>query len=471
MKSNDKVQPQAPQLEKAVIGTILIDRDAFDRVSGILTSDCFYGPNNQRIFKAMETLAKKNMPVDILTVTQALITSNEIDLVGGPVAITRFTNGIVSSLNIETHAKIVFQKFLAREVIRVTAELHNMAYDDAQDAFDLMDYAEKSIGEIGSKNQGEGMVGMGKVTIEILTQIEKWRKIEGVITGIPSGFYDLDRATRGWQPGDLILLGARPSAGKTAFALQIARKAASKERSVAIWSLEMKASLLALRMLSTESGISLYKLQTGSLTDQEMKFIYDNAAKVLSEQNIFFDEKTNVTIQSIKRKARRLKKKNNLGLILIDYLQLMKGDDDKGNREREIATISRELKNLAQELDIPIIALSQLSRAEGAKNISWQHGPPPNSLRESGALEQDADLILMLWGPGDEDVSQDPTLDGKRKIRIVKHRNGVLITEELEFKNEIQFFQAVQQNYQPQPDRKFQSRKPYSEDKDEEPPF
>lgn len=439
-----KVPPNVSKLEEDVLGAIMLEKDAFDEVSAILKPQCFYSDNNAEIFKAATNLANKNMPIDSRTMVEELSKSGKLESVGGAYAIAKLTNDVVSTANVKYHAMIIFQKFIQRELIKVSSEIIQMAYD-APDAFECLDYAERSIGEIGSNYIDSGMVKIDKVIIETFKKIEEWRNMDTNVTGISSGFSELDRATRGWQPGDLIIVAARPSVGKTAFALNLIKEAATnsdKPISVGVWSLEMKAVHLVLRMLSSESKIILNKIQTGRLSDEEMSDLGKGAGTKLSRLGIFFNDKSKVTIRSITRKARKLKKTDNLGLIVIDYLQLMKGASG-GNREREIAEISRELKDLAQELEIPIIALSQLSREMGSKNINWEYGPPISSIRESGSVEQDADVIIMLWGPSDEDINKDSTLFNKRKVRIAKQRNGVLLTEELNFRNEIQLFEKI----------------------------
>lgn len=431
-------------MEASVLGAILLEKEAYDKVADILKPECFYVDAHVRIFNSMQSLAGKNMPIDLLTVREELLKTGDLDAIGGPFYITNLTNK-TTPFHIAAHAKIIFEKYLLREIIRITSELHNDAYDDSVDAFDLLDYAESSINGIGIKNVSGGMVSIESVLLDAVNKIEGWRKNDDSITGVPSGFSELDRATRGWQPGDLIIIAARTSIGKTAFALNIVKNAAANSRrpvSVAMWSLEMKAIFLALRMMSSESKTILYKIQTGRLSDEEMQSLINGAVKYLSRLKIFFDQNTNITMQSLTRKARRLKKTDNLGLIVVDYLQLMKGDKN-GGREQEVSSISRDLKNLATELDIPIIALSQLNREDGAKGVRWEYGPPVNAIRESGAIEQDADVIMMIWGPSDEEIAKDPTLVGKRKVRIAKQRNGVLLTEVLDFNNEIQLFSAI----------------------------
>jgi replicative DNA helicase len=440
-----KLQPQAVEMEVAVLGALMIDPSALDTVSEILTSESFYVDNHKKVFKAIETLNKNNEPIDILTVTEQLKKDGTLDAIGGAYEIVKMTNAVVSSANIEIHARKIAEKFILRELVRTSSEVINEALNESNDVFDILDMAEKNLSNLTNSSVKGGMIGISQVLKESITKISEWRQNDSTLTGVPTGFTELDRATRGFQNGDLIIIAARPSGGKTAFALNLIRNAALndiKPVTVASWSLEMKAIYLVLRMLAAESEILLYKIQTGRLNDEEMARIINKAVQTLSRANIFFDESSSVNLRSLKSKARRLKKKNNLGMIVIDYLQLMNGEN-KGSREQEISTISRELKNLAQELDVPVIALSQLSR-EGVKGVSWDVAPPPSALRESGAIEQDADVIMMLWGASEQDIAQDPSLEQKRKLRIVKQRNGVLITIELDFKNEIQLFKQIE---------------------------
>lgn len=440
-----RISPQATELENAILGAIMVDTSAYDLATEVLTPDCFYTENNKLTFSAMQSLAKKNMPIDLLTVVNELKVLGSLEIVGGPYAISKLTNEVLSGAHVQAHSRIVLQKFISREIIRVAGELIADAYDNAIDVFHLLDSAEEKVLQIGSKNIHGGMLEIETVLNQAIAKIEEWRQNDGTLTGVPTGFTELDKATRGWQPGDLIIIGARPSVGKTALALNFIRNAAldpHKPTVVAGWSLEMKAIYLALRMLAAESDIYLHRLQTGKLEDWQMKELIEKGANKLRKAKIFFDDNSNINLRILRAKARRLKKKNNLGLIVIDYLQLMEGEDGNKNREQEISKISRGLKNLAQELDIPIIALSQLTR-ESDKGIGWDKSPGISSLRESGAIEQDADVVILLWGPNEEDIKRDPTLDGKRKIKIAKQRNGMLLTIELDFKNEIQLFQAI----------------------------
>lgn len=433
------LQPQAKDAEIAILGAILIESNAIDKVTDLLTPDSFYVSAHQKIFTSILNLQKKYQPIDLVTVTEELKQAGHLDEIGGPYELVKLTNAIVSSANIVNHARLVHEKYTLRKLISISSEITSKALDPESDCFELIDLAEKQIMTLSNNNTADTL-HISSVLINTLNKIDKWKAVGTSITGIKSGFSDLDNATRGWQPGDLIIVAARPSVGKTAFALNLVRNAALNGAGVGVWSLEMKAPYLALRMLAAQSDIILNKLQTGSLTDIEYKKLAESANS-LSRYNIFFDDANAVNLRSLKAKARRLKKKHDIGLIVIDYLQLMHGES-KNNREQEIATISRELKNLAQELEIPIVALSQLSR-EGVKNSSWDVPPPISSLRESGAIEQDADLILMLWGANDAELSNDKSFDGKRRIRIMKQRNGTLMTCELDFRNEIQLFKSI----------------------------
>lgn len=446
-----KIQPQAKDLEEAILGACMLEKDAYDKAAEILTADCFYTDANQLIFSAMASLAGRNMIVDLPMVVNQLKESNQLEKCGGVLAVAKLTNLVVSTANLENHCRIVLQKFIRREIIRNSSEILSEAFDETSDVFDLLDMAEEKIMQIGSNHINGDILTMDQVMNNAVSKIEEWRQNDSTLTGVPSGFPELDRASRGWQPGDFIVIGARPSIGKTAFALNLARNAAlspEKKTTVAIWSLEMKAVYLGLRLLAAESEIYLHKIQTGRLDDEAMRTLIKTGVNRLRQASIFFDDNTNMSLRVLRSKARKLKKKNNLGLIIVDYIQLMSGDENKGNREQEIARISRGLKNLAQELEIPIIALSQLSR-ESDRGVGWEKAPAVSSLRESGAIEQDADVILLLWGPTDEDIKGNIELDGKRKIKIGKQRNGMLLTMELDFKNEIQLFKAIDEIQKP----------------------
>lgn len=437
-----KVPPQAKDLEAAILGAIMLERSAYDRVANILSAQSFYVDSHQRIYATIRRMQMVNMPVDELTVVEELKRNEELEMIGGPYFITQLGKGVVSSANIETHAKIVQQKFIQREIIKTCGELISDAYEDSTDAFDLLNDAEEKILAIGTNNLGGEMKGIDEVMVEAVTKIEEYRKLKTTITGVPSGYGNIDLATRGWQKGDLIILGARPSVGKTALALNMIRNAALNDLnpvSVAVWSLEMKAFLLAFRMLAAEGNIMLHKLQTGRMTDEEMKGLYEKAIQVLINSKIFFDDHPRTTITEMRAKARRIKMRHGLGLIVVDFIQLMKGDKGKGTRDEIIGEITIQLKNLAMELDVPIIGISSLSR-ETEKSLGQ---PKLSHLRESGAIEYAADVVMLLYGHTDDEIAQNPTLKNKRYVKIAKQRNGMLITEEFDFKNDIQLYQAV----------------------------
>lgn len=437
-----KVPPQSKDIEEVVIGAIMLEKDVFDTAATILKKECFYVDAHQRIFASMQSLQQKNQPIDIRTVIEELKTREDLEVVGGPYFVTRLTNAVASTANMEAYCRIILQKFLQRELIRISGEIIGEAYEDSTDVFDLLDKAEERILSVGNHISGES-VQIDSVLVKAMTKIGEWREQDSAITGVPSGFATLDKSTRGWQNGDLIIVAARPSVGKTAFALNLV-KAAAKEVPVAVWSLEMAAVQLILRMLAAESEINLHKIQTGRLDDDQMKTLYSKGVQSLSGKRIYFDDNPGLNLFTIRAKARRMKKKNNIGLIIIDYLQLMEGHGDEKNREREIAKISRGLKLLAKELGVPIIALSQLSR-----EVEKRKGgiPQLSDLRESGAIEQDADVIMFLWGPTDEDVESDAGLITKRYLRIAKQRNGVLVKMDLDFRNEIQLMTETEKEF------------------------
>jgi replicative DNA helicase len=433
-----KVPPQAKDLEVAVLGAILQEGEAFDNASTILTDASFYVDAHQRIYRAAAHLSKVGQPVDILTVVNQLRASDELELVGGPYYVTQLTNSVVSSANIEAHCRIIQQKFIQRELIRISGEIISEAYEDSADAFDLLDAAEEKFLAIGSSNIQGDMVPIETVVTKALSKVEQNRLNDNSITGVPSGFPSLDRATRGWQPG-LIILAARPSVGKSAVALTLVEAASNnpvKSVAVGLWSLEMEAVQNVLRMLAAKSEVWLHRIQTGKLEDEQVKKLYQ-AGTELSRRKIFFDDHPGLTLMSLRAKARRLKRKHNIGLIIVDYLQLISGSGEKMTREQEIARISRGLKMLSRELGIPVIALSQMSR-DIEKRSGKNRVPQLSDIRESGAIEQDADVVIFLWGPEEEEIENDKSLLTRRYARIAKQRDGVLVTVDLDFITEIQ---------------------------------
>jgi replicative DNA helicase len=406
-----KVPPQARDLEEAVLGAIMLEKGAFDVVAEILKSECFYVDAHQRIFMAMKNLSGKSQPIDMLTVVEELRTAEELDMVGGPYYVTKLTNAVTSSAHIESHSRIILQKFIQRELIRISGEIISDAYEDSTDVFDLLDDAESKIYKITSEHLRNNVETIDSVLVKTIQRIEDMRNKQEDISGVPSGFVHLDKVTYGWQQTDLIILAARPSVGKTAFALNLARNAALDPRKptpVAFFSLEMSAGQLVQRILSAESEIWLEKIARGKLEEHEMEQLYKRGIQRLSDSKLFIDDTPALNIFELRAKCRRLKNAHNIGLIIIDYLQLMSGtgENRNGNREQEISNISRSLKSLAKELQVPIIALSQLSR-EVEKRKDGNKMPQLSDLRESGAIEQDADMVCFIYRPEYHDLNQN----------------------------------------------------------------
>lgn len=446
-----KVPPQAKELEEAVLGAIMLEKGAFDTVIEILRPECFYVEAHQRIFKCFQALANNSLPIDILTVVEELKKREELDIVGGPYYITKLTNTVVSTANIEAHSRIILQKFIQRELIRISGEIIGDAYEDSTDVFDLLDDAEQKMFNITNNYLKKNYDDIGTVLTRTITRIDELRSKKEDISGVPSGFKELDRITYGWQPTDLIILAARPSVGKTAFALNLARNAAMnphKPTAVGMFSLEMSSAQLVQRILSAQSEVPLEKIARGKLEEYEYQELHTKGIKSLENAPIFIDDTAALNIFEFRAKARRLVNKHNVGLIIIDYLQLMSGSGDRNsNREQEISNISRNLKALAKELNIPIIALSQLSRAVETRKETKL--PQLSDLRESGAIEQDADMVMFLYRPeyhGQLTDEHGNSTVGLTTVKIAKHRNGALDMINLRSKLEIQKFVDIEKN-------------------------
>jgi replicative DNA helicase len=443
-----KVPPQARELEEAVLGAVMLEKSAFDTVIEILKPECFYVDAHQKIFRAFISLANSSQPIDILTVVEELRKMETLELVGGAYFITKLTNTVVSTANLEAHARIVLQKFIQRELIRTSGETITEAYEDSTDVFDLLDQAEGRLFEITNNHLRKNYSDIQTVLMNTLKRIDDLRNSKEELSGVASGFPGLDKVTFGWQPTDLIILAARPAVGKTAFALNLVRNAAlhpTKPTPVVFFSLEMSAGQLVQRVLSAESEIWLEKISRGKLEEHEMQQLLVKGINRLDKAPIFIDDTPALNIFELRAKCRRLKNKHNIGLIIIDYLQLMSGTSDGkgGNREQEISAISRNLKGLAKELNVPIIALSQLSR-EVEKRKDGNKMPQLSDLRESGAIEQDADMVMFLYRPEYYDVTTNEMGEdnkGETHVRIAKHRNGSLETIKLRAKLHIQKFE------------------------------
>ena len=432
-----KLPPQAVDLEEAVLGALLIEKEAVNAVIDILQPETFYVEKHQKIFRAIKDLFGQSEPIDILTVTQQLMKNGDLADVGGAVYVQQLTSRIVSASNIESHARIIMQKYIMRELIRISSETVTSAFDETNDVFDVLDDAENKIFQIGENNLRRSYGTMKDLVSKAIVDIEnaKAAGAEGGLRGVPSGYSELDSITQGWQKSDLIILAARPSMGKTAFALNLARNAAvMANRPVAFFSLEMSDVQLVTRLISTETEITADLLRSGNLSDELWSRLHTKVAP-LNNAPIYIDDTPQLSVFELRAKCRRLKQQHDIQMIFIDYLQLMttKGEN-KGNREQEISMISRSLKSLAKELDVPVLALSQLSRSVEQRPGSKK--PILSDLRESGAIEQDADMVIFIYRP--EYYKDQQELDpekpkGYTVIDIAKHRNGKLGEVELQF--------------------------------------
>lgn len=437
-----KMPPQAVDLEEAVLGALMLEKEALTNVIDILQPEAFYKDAHVRIYTAIQNLFKKSEAVDILTVTQELKKLGELDLAGGALYISQLTNRVASSANVESHARIIAQKHIQRELIRISSETIRDAYDETMDVFDMLDNAEKGLYSVVEGNIRKSYDKMSTLIHKAIEQIDIARTQESGISGVPSGFTALDRATSGWQKSDLVIMAARPGMGKTALVLNLCRNAAIQfTRPVALFSLEMSSIQLVNRLIAMESGIDSEKLKKGTIADHEYQQLHARIAQ-LSDAPIFIDDTPALSIFELRAKARRLKEKSNIEMIIIDYLQLMTaGNDNRGNREQEISTISRSLKALAKELEIPIIALSQLSRA--VETRGGVKRPMLSDLRESGAIEQDADMVIFIYRPEYYEITEDEegnSTSGLTEIDIAKHRHGAAQRVKLRFiKNQGKF--------------------------------
>ncbi len=441
-KSSDgKLPPQAIDLEEAVLGALMIDNDALSNAIELLKPESFYKYQHQKIFSAIEDLFNSAKKVDILTIVEELKKKGELEEIGGPSFVTKLTERIASAANIETHARIIAQKFIQRELIRISGKTIKDAYDDTTDVFDLLNAAEQGLYEISEGNIRKNYDKMSTLILQALNQIEEIKNKEDGLSGVPSGFSELDRVTSGWQKSDLVILAARPGMGKTAFVLSMARNTAVKfNMPVAVFSLEMSSVQLVNRLIASESGIPAQKLRKGNLEDHEWIQLNQQITQ-LSEAPLFIDDTPALTIFELRAKCRRLVKNHGVQLVVIDYLQLMHaGSSNKsGNREQEISAISRSLKSIAKELNVPIVALSQLSRA--VETRGGDKRPMLSDLRESGAIEQDADIVCFIYRPEyygftewpDTTPGQDPDCQGQSEIIVAKHRNGSLENIKLRF--------------------------------------
>lgn len=433
-----KLQPQVLDLEEAVLGAMMIDKKGVDDVIDILQPDAFYKEAHKHIFEAIVQLFTETQPIDLLTVSAQLKKNAKLDLAGGDFYLIQLTQKISSSAHIEFHSRIILQKFIQRSLIRISTEIIEDSYDETTDVFDLLDRAESKLYEVTQGNIKRSSETAQSLVLQAKKRIEEIAGQEG-LSGVATGFDKLDKITSGWQPSDLIIIAARPAMGKTAFVLSMARNMAIDFGiPVALFSLEMASVQLITRLISSETGLSSEKLRTGKLEKHEWEQL-STKVKNLEKAPLFIDDTPSLSIFDLRAKARRLVSQHGIRIIIVDYLQLMTaGGNGKGggNREQEISTISRNLKALAKELNVPVIALSQLSRAVETRGSSKR--PLLSDLRESGAIEQDADIVSFLYRPEyykiDEwdDDEASPTA-GQAEIMIAKHRNGSIENVRLKF--------------------------------------
>lgn len=440
-----KLPPQALELEDAVLGALMLEKDAYSSVCEILKPECFYKEANKTIFEAISELAVKQEPIDMLTVQNKLQQQGKLEEVGGSYQIVKLTASVSSSVHIEYHARILAQKALARQLINFSTDIQKLAYDEKTDVDDIVQKAESELFKISNNSLKKDFVAINPVIGEAIKRIEDAAKRTDGLSGIASGFHKLDKITSGWQRSDLVIIAARPAMGKTAFVLSMAKNMAEMGVPIAVFSLEMANVQLVNRLLVNACEIPAEKIKNGNLERYEWEQLMQRS-RTLENLPIFLDDSAGLSIMELNTKARRLVKDHNVKIIIIDYLQLMNASGMKfGSREQEVSMISRSLKQLAKELDIPIIALSQLNR--GVEKTEDKR-PGLADLRESGAIEQDADMVLFIHRPEYYKITEDKvtgeSLEGIAEIIIAKHRNGAVGDVRLSFKKELARFQNLE---------------------------
>ncbi|HIS34059.1 MAG TPA: replicative DNA helicase [Candidatus Avirikenella pullistercoris] len=438
-KEGGYIPPQNVELEEAVLGAIMIENNAIFSVQEILKPEAFYKESHQLIFQAALDLSAKHEPIDLYTVGEMLRRKNQLQQVGGPLYLASLTQKVGSAAHIEFHSKIIVQKFIQRELIRASSDIQKNSFDDSIDVTDLIDYAEGEIFKVSEGYIKRDVQKSYDVIRKALKLIEEAKDKPDGLSGVPSGFNDLDQITLGWQPSDLIIIAARPAMGKTAFVLSLARNiSVDFNRGVAFFSLEMSAEQLITRLIVSESGFDSRTIKSGKLNSEQWAHL-EKSIVPLQNAPLYIDDTPALSIFEFRSKARRLKVQYDIQLIIIDYLQLMTGPNEtKGNREQEVSAISRSLKAIAKELNIPIIALSQLNRSVETRGGNKR--PQLSDLRESGAIEQDADIVAFIHRPEYYGLTHDesgiPIVPGTAEIIIAKHRNGATDIINLKFRAE-----------------------------------
>jgi replicative DNA helicase len=485
-----KIPPQAIDLEEAVLGAMMIDKKGIDDVIDILHSDAFYEIRHQEIYAAIYELFQNSQPIDLLTVSSLLKKKGKLDLAGGDFHLIRLTQKVASSAHIEFHARIILQKYIQRKLISISSEIIESSYDETTDVFDLLDSAEAKLFEVTQGNLKKSSEDAGSLVKQALKKIQEIGNKEGM-SGLASGFTKLDALTSGWQPSDLIIIAARPGMGKTAFVISMAKNMAIDfNHGVAVFSLEMSSVQLITRMISSETGLPSEKLRKGNLALHDWELL-NYKVKSLSDAPIYIDDTPSLSIFDLRAKARRLVSQHGVKIIIIDYLQLMTagGNNNKGpgNREQEISTISRNLKALAKELEVPVIALSQLSRAVETRSAGSKR-PLLSDLRESGAIEQDADIVSFIYRPEyygmtEWDDDERSPCEGQGEFIVAKHRNGGLDNIRLKFTGHLAKFSDLEEgvgskfqssmNSNPfeniSPDKRIQSSEAFGDDEEDMP--
>ncbi len=435
--------PSAPEIEASVLGAMMIEKEAVPKAIELLTSDSFYLSEHKKIFEAMVSLFESGEPIDTVTLYDELKKRERLDEVGGAVYLSKLSQNISSAANIEFHAKIILEKEILRRLITSSHDIAKAAYEGTEDAFDILDEAERKIFEITESHLKKTFLGMDRAVRDALEYIEALHSKTNQRFSVPTGFYELDDILGGFQKSDLVIIAARPSMGKTAFALNLARNAAVEHKvPVGIFSLEMSTMQLIIRMLCSEGRLNAHQVRTGKLPTSEGVKLSKNAHKLI-ESPIYVDDSPAQSVLEIRAKARRLKAEKNIGMVIIDYLQLMQGPAKAESREREISHISRSLKSLAKELNIPVIALAQLNRAVETRT---DKRPQLSDLRESGSIEQDADVVIFLNRPeyyGMKNDTEGNSWEGVAEVIVGKQRNGPIGDIKLAFIKEYARFENL----------------------------
>ena len=441
-----KLPPQAVEVEQAVLGALMLDSSAVNEAIDVLRPEYFYKPEHKVIFNAISALFTASQAIDIMTVANKLKETGELDVAGGAYYVASLTNRVASAAHIEEHTKIVQQKYVQRELIKIGSDITKNAFEESSDPMELLDDAESKLLTIGENSFRSDYTDIKMLVRQAIDEVEEVSKKKDGLSGVPSGFSDLDRITSGWQKGTLLILAARPGMGKTAFALSMARNMAVDFKvPVAVFSLEMSSVELVTRLISAETNIRGDQLKKGDLKPHEWQALNERVGK-LSEAPLYIDDTPALTMFELRAKCRRLKQQHNIQMVFIDYLQLMRGGDAyKGNREQEISQISRQMKSLAKELKIPIMALSQLSRA--VETRGGDKKPQLSDLRESGAIEQDADMVMFIYRPDYYGQTAENNVEGACELNIAKHRSGSTGTVNLRFIKNYARFESLSEDF------------------------